>query len=66
MKYNKIWTVLGFLLFVTGIIDIIFYWPTSGEVLMFLTKQILYILVGSFLICEHLINTVRTNNRCSD
>ncbi|NMP31051.1 hypothetical protein HII17_05685 [Thalassotalea sp. M1531] len=66
MKINKIWTFLGFLLLVTGANDIIFYWPESVEFWVFLIKKILYILVGSFLIWDHLIKPIHTNTRSTD
>ena len=66
MKINKVWTVLGFLLLIIGVIDIIFYWPESGEFWVFLIKKIFYILVGSFLIWDYFIKPIRTNTRGAD
>jgi len=66
VKINKVWTFLGFLLLIIGIIDIIFYWPESGEFWVFLIKKILYILVGSYLIWDYLIKPIRTKTDCTD
>lgn len=66
MKVNKIWTFIGIVLFVTGVIDIIFYWPVNGEFWIFLIKKIIYIVSGSLLIWDHLIKPIRENNQVAN
>jgi uncharacterized membrane protein YesL len=66
VKVNKIWTFLGLLLFVIGVIDIIYYWPVNGELWVFLIKKILYIVVGAFLIWDHLIKPIRSNTHSTN
>ena len=61
MKVNKVWTFIGVLLLVTGVIDIIFYWPVDGEIWVFLIKKIFYVVVGSLLIWDYLIKPLRAN-----
>jgi uncharacterized membrane protein HdeD (DUF308 family) len=61
LKVNKIWVFLGVLLFLTGVIDIIFYWPVNGEIWLFLVKKILYIVAGSAVIWEYWIKPIRSN-----
>jgi len=59
MKINKFWTALGLVLFITGIIDILFYWPTNGEVGVFLVKKSLYVVIGALVIWDNLIKPLR-------
>ncbi len=59
MKINKFWTALGLVLFITGIVDLLFYWPTNGEVGIFLVKKSLYIVIGALVIWDNLIKPLR-------
>ncbi|GLX84496.1 hypothetical protein tloyanaT_07480 [Thalassotalea loyana] len=59
MKINKFWTALGLVLFITGVIDLLFYWPTNGEVGIFLVKKSLYVVIGALVIWDNLIKPLR-------
>jgi len=59
MKINKFWTALGLVLFITGIVDLLFYWPTNGEVGIFLVKKSLYVVIGALVIWDNLIKPLR-------
>lgn len=59
MKINKFWTALGLVLFITGIVDLLFYWPTNGEVGVFLVKKSLYVVIGALVIWDNLIKPLR-------
>ena len=62
VKINKLWAVLGIVLFVVGVFDISFYWPVNGEIWVFLIKKIFYIAIGTSLIWEHLIKPIYVNS----
>lgn len=59
MKINRFWTALGLVLFITGIVDLLFYWPTNGEVGVFLVKKSLYVVIGALVIWDNLIKPLR-------
>ena len=66
MKKNLFWAFLGALLLGVGVVDIIFYWPDGGTFWFFLIRKLLYILAGSFLIWDHLIEPMRSKSHYID
>lgn len=54
-KIGKLLGTLGFIVLLTSIIDLLFYWPTSENVLPFVLIKTLYLLAGLFMFLENII-----------
>lgn len=66
MKINKFLTFLGFVLLISNVIDIIYYWPASEDIWLFLTRKVISILGGSFFIWQYFIKPMRAQTHCTD
>ncbi|RJY07174.1 hypothetical protein D5R81_16425 [Parashewanella spongiae] len=61
-KGKKLFGLIGLIISVTGIIDLIFYWPVSSYDNFFLIKRVAYIIAGASIFWLHLLKAQLKNN----
>ncbi|KIE20920.1 hypothetical protein SE23_09195 [Vibrio sinaloensis] len=58
IKRFKSFGVLGLIVFIISVADLMFYWPATGDIWIFILKKMLFALSGAHVAWVHLIKPV--------